>query len=310
MAKQIVESASCAEASATVQPSPAGADASRGIFQPAATRPFGARQFGAVNWLGLWTLYMREVRRFMKVSFQTVLAPVVSSLLFLLVFMFAIGQTRGDVQGAPFVLFLAPGLVMMSILNNAFANSSSSLLISKVQGSVVDFLMPPLSASELTVGFLCGAATRGVLVGVVTGLAMSAVMMATAPMAISNVWAILYFGVSASVLLGAVGVLGGVWAEKFDQLAAVTNFVITPMAFLSGSFYSIAELHEAGRMPDWLFTATQLNPFFYMIDGFRYGFTGVADAPVLRGALVIAVLNVVMIFATYRMFKSGYRLKG
>ena len=214
---------------------------------------FAVRHFGAVNGRGLWTLYKREVRRFLKVSFQTVLAPVVSSLLFLVVFKFAIGQGRPPVAGAPFLAFLAPGLVMMSILNNAFANSSSSLLISKVQGAIVDTLMPPLSPSELAAGYVGGGATRGVIVGAATALAMAPFIFAEPYAHEMHFWAIAYFAIGASVMLGAAGVLAGVWAEKFDQLSAITNFLITPMAFLSGSFYSIRELHETGRLPQIIY---------------------------------------------------------
>jgi len=272
--------------------------------QRAAFSTFGERRFGAVNWIGFWTLYKKEVRRFLKVAFQTVCAPVISTLLFLMVFLVALGQERDSVNGLPYVVFLAPGLVMMAILNNAFANSSSSLVISKVQGNVVDFLMPPLSAAELTGGFVLGAATRGLAVGAVTAATIAAVMAwANEPMSLAHPLVALYFAAAASILLGILGVIAGVWAEKFDQLAAVTNFVITPMSFLSGTFYSIRNLPEA------FYAASQWNPIFYLIDGLRFGFTGVADSDVGRGAAFVFALNVVLLYACYRMFKSGYKLK-
>ncbi|MEM1102784.1 MAG: ABC transporter permease [Pseudomonadota bacterium] len=282
----------------------AAASADSAPAAPGPDRAIGERRFGAVNWLGVWTLYVREVRRFLKVAFQTVFAPVTSTLLFLLVFHLALGQNRGDVNGAPFIVFLAPGLAMMAILNNAFANSSSSLIIAKVQGSLVDILMPPLSAAELTAGLVLGAATRGLMVGVSTIAAMAIVMAwAGAPLSVHNIFAAFYFALAASTMLGMVGVIAGIWAEKFDQLAVVTNFVITPMAFLSGTFYSIRDL------PETFYGVSQWNPIFYLIDGIRYGFTGVSDASVLRGALIAAALNVVLLAICYRLFKSGYKLR-
>ncbi|MEM8986483.1 MAG: ABC transporter permease [Pseudomonadota bacterium] len=265
---------------------------------------FGARRFGAVNWLGVWTLYKKEVHRYLKVAFQTVFAPVISTILFLVVFMVALGQDRPDVNGAPFVAFLAPGLVMMAILNNAFSNSSSSLIIAKVQGNVVDLLMPPLSAAELTAAFVLGAATRGLMVGAVAAAASAGVMAyAGTPMSVAHLGAIVYFALGASLLFGMLGAIAGVWADKFDQLALVTNFIITPMAFLSGTFYSIE------RLPGAFQTFSHWNPVFYMIDGFRYGFIGASDADVVLGGSVVLVLNIVFLYVSYRLFKSGYRLK-
>lgn len=265
---------------------------------------FGERRFGAVNWFGLWTLLAKEVRRFMKVSFQTIFAPVISTLLFLIVFMQAFGRARAEVNGVPYVEFLAPGLVMMAVLTNAFANSSSSIMIGKVQGSIVDVLMPPLSASELTVAFVLGAAARGLLVGFVTALTSAGFMaFSDSPMSVAQFWAVLYFGLAAALMFGMIGVIGGIWADKFDQLAVVTNFIITPLTFLSGTFYAIKTL------PEPFLTASHFNPVFYLIDGFRYGFTGAYEAAPLLGILVTLVINLGLGFACYRLFKSGYKLK-
>ncbi len=265
---------------------------------------FGARRFGAVNWLGLWTLYVKEVRRFLKVGTQTVIAPVVSTLLFLIVFTQAFGASRPAVGGVPFVEFLAPGLMIMAVLTNAFTNSSSSILIGKVQGAIVDVLMPPLSAAELTVAFVAGAATRGLLVGFITAVT-SAVFMAAigAEMRIVSFWPILYFSLTAATIFGMLGVIGGVWAEKFDNLAAISNFIITPLTFLSGTFYSIERLPEPFR------AASQFNPVFYLIDGFRSGFTGVAESDLIVGVLMMLGLNVVLAACCYFLFRSGYNLK-
>ena len=188
-----------------------------------APKAFGERVFGSVNWLGMRTLYMKEVRRFLKVAFQTIFAPVISTLLFLVVFTQAFGADRPAIGGVPFIEFLAPGLIMMSVLTNAFTNSSSSLIISKVQGSIVDVLMPPLSPSELAVAFVAGAATRGLLVGFVTAITSAGFMMANgAPMQISALWAVLYFSVAAALIFAMLGVLGGLWAlvlrSRFDVI--------------------------------------------------------------------------------------------
>ena len=265
---------------------------------------FGERRFGAVNWLGLRTLYMKEVRRFMKVVTQTVVAPVISTLLFLVVFTQAFGASRPAVAGVPFIEFLAPGLIIMAVLTNAFTNSSSSILIGKVQGNIVDVLMPPLSAAELTVAFVAGAATRGFLVGLITAVTSAGFMYANGePMAIANIWAILYFATAAALIFGMLGVVGGIWAEKFDQLAAVTNFIITPLTFLSGTFYSVSRLPEPFR------TLSEFNPVYYLIDGFRSGFTGQAEANLFVG--VALTLSLILIFGAwcYFLFRSGYKLK-
>lgn len=271
---------------------------------PEGQAAFGARRFGAVNWLGLWTLYVKEVRRFLKVVTQTVIAPVVSTLLFLVVFTQAFGAARPTVGDTPFVEFLAPGLMMMAVLTNAFTNSSSSILIGKVQGNIVDVLMPPLSAAELTVAFVAGAATRGLLVGFITGATSAAFMMATgAEMRIEALWPILYFSIAAALIFGMLGVIGGVWAEKFDNLAAVTNFVITPLTFLSGTFYSIE------RLPDPFRAASHFNPVFYLIDGFRSGFTGLAESNLAIGVLMTLALMAGLGAWCYFLFRSGYKLK-
>lgn len=271
---------------------------------------FGARHFGAVNWLGVWTLYKREVLRFLKVAFQTVFAPIITTLLYLTVFLAAFsGSGRNSImdgQVIPFASFLPPGLVMMAILNNSFQNASSSLIISKVQGSIVDILMPPLSAAELTAAYILGAATRGLLVGFVTLVTISGFSMFTSiGVAPQSYVTVLYFGVMAAILLGAAGAMAGMWADKFDQLALISNFIITPLTFLSGTFFSV---HKPG-VPEWVATASHFNPIFYLIDGFRSGFIGVSDASVLTGAVVTFVLVAAAVAATFTLFRRGYKLK-
>lgn len=251
------------------------------------------------NWLGLYTLYMREVRRFLKVYTQTIIGPIVTTLLFLAVFALALGRAAVGVGGVPFLEFLVPGLVMMAIAQNAFANTSSSIVISKVQGNIVDTLMPPLTAGELTVGIVMGGATRGIVVG----LAVSIVMAFFVTFHIHAPLYIIAHAIGASVMLSLLGVIGGIWSDKFDHIAAVTNFIITPLSFLSGTFYSITRLPESFQI------IAQLNPFFYMIDGFRYGFIGHADASLSVGLWVVFIVNVGLWAICYRMFKRGYKLK-
>lgn len=264
---------------------------------------FGRQRFGAVNWVGLFTLTQREIRRFMKVSFQTIFAPLVSTALFLVVFMQAFGASRA-VHGVPYAEFLAPGLVMMAVLSNAFANSSSSLMIGKVQGSIVDVLMPPLSPSELGVALSLGAAARGVLVGMVAALACALFMaFSDTPMRVAEPWAAAYFMLAGSFMFGFLGIIGGVWANKFDELAAATNFVITPLTFLSGTFYAVTTL------PEPFLTFSHFNPVFYLIDGFRFGFTGVFEAPPMRGVLATLAVNLALALACRQLLKSGYKLK-
>lgn len=257
------------------------------------------KQVAASNILGLYTLYMREVRRFMKVYTQTIIGPVVTTLLFLAVFSLALGRAVHKIGEVPFLEFLAPGLIMMAIAQNAFANTSSSMMISKVQGNIVDTLMPPLTAHELTFGIAMGGMTRGVVVGIAVGLVVALFV----PMGIHNIGLIVFHAVGASLMLSLLGVAGGIWSDKFDHIAAVTNFVVTPLSFLSGTFYSIHRLPETAQV------IAQLNPFFYMIDGFRYGFIGQADASIWVGMAVVAGVDAVLWYICWRMFATGYKLK-
>ncbi|MBL27527.1 MAG: multidrug ABC transporter permease [Rhodospirillaceae bacterium] len=257
------------------------------------------REIGAVNWIGVRTMYSKEVHRFVKVIGQTVLAPVVTTLLFLAIFSLALANRVGNVNGGNFLEFLAPGLIMMAIVQNAFANTSSSVMIAKVQGNIVDVLMPPLSAGELVFCYVMGGVTRGLVVGVVTGLAMAIVV----DLSPSHVLATIFFAAAASTLLSLIGLITGIWADKFDQMAAVTNFVITPLAFLSGTFYSI------DRLPGFWHHVAQWNPFFYMIDGFRYSFIDHADGNLLVGACYLLAANTVLWFLSFRILSTGYKLK-
>lgn len=259
----------------------------------------GSRRFGRFNWLGVWTLYQKEVQRFLKVITQTVLAPIITTLLFLVIFSVALAGARRAPGGVPFEVFLAPGLIMMAVVQNAFMNTSSSLLVSKVQGSVVDFLMPPLSPAELTFAFVMGGVTRGLVVAIGTGI----VMMPFASLYITHLWAVLFFVIEASLLLSLLGVIAGVWAEKFDHMAFVTNFIITPLAFLSGTFYAV------DRLPAPWYQISQWNPFFYLIDGFRYGFIGQSSGDLTTGMTLITGLIILLWIISHQIFKKGYKLK-
>jgi len=266
------------------------------------TRPAGLpqpRRYPGINWIGVQTLYLREVRRFWKVGAQTVAAPVVTTLLYMLVFVVALQGARPPLHGTPFALFVAPGLIMMAVLNNAFANASSSLIQAKIMGTATDFLTPPLSPLELTMGFTLGAATRGAVVGLVTALCV----LPFAPLGVANIFAIVWFALAASFIMGMTGILAGLWSEKFDHLSAVQNFIVMPMTFLSGTFYLVDNLPEPFR------SFSRYNPFFYLIDGFRYGFIGHAESNLTVGVIGSAVLMVVMGVVCWLVFRSGWRLK-
>lgn len=259
----------------------------------------GVRRFGAVNWLGTWTLARREVQRFLNVWTQTIMGPLVNAGLFLLIFTIAIGSRRGDVMGVPFLQFLAPGILTMTVIQNAFANTSSSLAGAKVGGNIVDTLMPPLSAAELLVGYIFGAVARGAIVAVV--ITIGAMWLIGMPLA-HPVWAV-GFVVLGSMMMGGLGMIAGIYAQKFDQLSAISNFVITPLAFLSGTFYSITAL------PPVLQTLSHWNPFFYIIDGVRYGTIGVSDSSPWLGLAVVCGVTAVILAVVWRWLSVGYRLK-
>jgi len=254
---------------------------------------------GRVNWYVLYTLTMKEINRFLKVQAQTVGAPVVTALLYYLVFAVALGDKPSGVPGVSFLQFLAPGLIMMSIAQNAFANTSSSLIIAKVQGNIVDVLMPPLSAGELVAGYTIGGVVRGVVVG----LASALTMMLLIHLPVQHLGYVLFHAVFGGMFLALLGVIGGIWSDKFDQMAMVQNFIVMPLTFLSGTFFAVNQLPE-----HWQFIC-HLNPVFYMIDGFRYGFVGVADSSLATGIVVLLAANSVLLGVAYALFHTGYKLR-
>ncbi len=253
----------------------------------------------SINTIGVYTLCSREILRFLKVWNQTVAAPVVTTLLFLAIMTLAMGGDHREVEGVAFNRFIAPGLIMMAIVQNAFANTSSSLMLAKIQGVIIDILMPPLTGSEITFSLVVGGVVRGFAVG---GVVLAAVY-CLVPFSMHHPFHGLANVLLASVMLALLGVLTAVWAQSFDQLSAVTNYIITPLAFLSGTFYSIRQL------PEFWYHVCHFNPFFYMIDGFRYALIGVSDGSVGLGLAVLTATNAALWLATLRLFKSGYRLK-
>jgi len=259
----------------------------------------GTRRFGRVNWLGLWTLISRECQRFLAIPTQTILAPLVTAGLFLVIFTIAVGERRGDVMGVSFTTFLVPGLIAMTVIQNAFANTSSSLMSAKVMGNIVDTLMPPLSGWELTIGYLAGGIMRGLMIGLVLAVATGIVL---GQGVAHPLWA-LAFVVLGGAFMAGLGLLTGMQAQKFDQQAAITNFIITPLAFLSGTFYSVTAL------PPVLEAITRLNPFFYIIDGVRWSFLGTSDSPPALSLAIVAIAALVVGLVVWLGFRAGYRLK-
>jgi ABC-2 type transport system permease protein len=267
----------------------------------------GVPVFCGVNWQGLSTLYVKEVRRFFKVQLQTVWAPAITTLLYLVIFTVALGRSGRTVLGLPFADFLAPGLIVMGMMQNAFANASFAFLSGKMQGTIVDYLMPPLSEGELMLAMTAASITRAVLVGLALALMMS--LWPGVSLAVAHPWAVVWFGLMGSLFLSLLGLLSSIWAEKFDHNAAVTNFVIAPLSLLSGTFYVISNLAPAFQ------TISRANPFFYVISGFRFGFLGQSDIgstnlAVLHGAIGLGALNLVLGMIVYAVLRSGWKLKG
>jgi len=257
------------------------------------------KKFGYINWLGFFTLYKKEILRFLKVAIQTIISPLVSALLFLMVLSLAIDNQREGALGFPFITFLAPGLIAMQIIQQAFSHTSSSIMIGKIQGNIVDILYAPLSPGEVTLATILAGVSRSFIIAGVSILVFSFVT----ELQFYSFYYIFIFTFLGSFILGSVGFVIGLWAEKFDNMASATNFIIVPLSFLSGTFYSIEKL------PEILQKISKWNPFFYMIDGFRYGFLGVSDGSIKFGVLYLVALSFITWFVAYILFKKGYKIK-
>ncbi len=254
-----------------------------------------------INWQGMQSLYLKEVNRFFKVHLQTIWGPAFTTLLYLVIFSVALGRGGREVMGHSFATFVAPGLIVMGMMNAAFANASFSLLAGKMQGTIIDYLMPPLSTGEMITALVGASVTRAVLVGAVLWLAM--LFWPGVDVIPSHPFYMIWFGLMGALLLTLIGLLTSIWADKFDHNAMIQNFVVGPLSLLSGTFYSIDNLHGAVR------AFSHANPFFYVISGFRFGFLGTTDSPIMVGAIGLFLLNVVLVLINYVLLERGWKIK-
>ena len=258
----------------------------------------GIRRFG-INWVGIYSLYLKETLRFLTVFGQTIIGPVATAILFLLVISLAIGDERSNVLGVPFIQFLAPGLIAMQVIQQSFSHSSSSLLMGKVMGNIVDLIGAPLSASEVSLTIILASVTRAIIISVISIIIFSLII----EIEIKNYLIFILYLFLTSFIMGGVGFIAGLWAEKFDNMATVTNFIIVPLSFLSGTFYSI------NRLPEYLNKLSYYNPFFHMIDGFRYAFIENLDGSLNYGIIYLSILSFIIWFIAYLLYKKGYKIK-
>tara|TARA_B100000902_G_scaffold395358_1_gene453761 strand:+ start:1276 stop:2058 length:783 start_codon:yes stop_codon:yes gene_type:complete len=255
------------------------------------------KKIGRVNWVGVFTLFRKETKRFFKVYQQTILAPAFTSLLFFLVISLAL-ESRVSYE-FDYKNFLAPGLIVMAMMQNAFANTSSSILGSKMQGNIVDLLMPPLNPNEIVFAYVVAAIIRAFLIGIIT----FAFIFPFTSLLISNYFILLFYSLAGSVFLSLLGLIVGIWSEKFDNMSGITNFIITPLTFLSGTFYTI------DRLPDPFYFICLLNPFYYIIEGFRSSFINETYDNLVYGITYISVLNIIIYVICYKILKKGWMLK-
>ena len=258
----------------------------------------GEKRFG-INWVGAYTLYLKETLRFLSVFGQTVIGPVITAILFLLVISLALGEDRPNVLGVTFIEFLAPGLIAMQVIQQAFSHSSSSLLMGKVMGNIVDLIGAPLSAAEVTLAIIFASITRSLIISIISIILFSLVI----EIEIKHYLIFFTYLFLSSFIMGAVGFIAGLWADKFDNMATVTNFIIVPLSFLSGTFYSVE------RLPNFLNLLSQYNPFFHMIDGLRYSFINNMDGSIKFGLIYLIILSITTWFITYKLYKRGYKIK-
>ena len=251
------------------------------------------------NYLCFYTLIKKEVFRFLKVGIQTIIGPAISSLLFLAVFSLALGRSIDKINGVDLSYFIAPGLIMMTMLQNSFANSASSIGQAKFQGNIVDILMAPLSSIELALGYIIGSVCRGIICGITTTIGV----LIFVPLEIYSFIALIFYTLMGCIMMASLGTIVGIWADKWDQQQGITNFIVLPLTFLSGTFYSIS------RLPDFWQIVSSFNPFFYNIDGFRYAFTGISDSSLIQGTVFLLIINIILIIFCYFMFDKGYKIK-
>ncbi len=258
----------------------------------------GERRFG-INWVGAYTLYLKETLRFLTVFGQTIVGPIMTSILFLLVISLALGEDRPNVLGVSFIEFLAPGLIAMQVIQQAFSHSSSSLLMGKIMGNIVDLIGAPLSSSEVTIAIILASVTRALMISIFSIILFSLMI----EIEIKNYLIFFIYLFLSSFIMGAVGFIAGLWADKFDHMATATNFIIVPLSFLSGTFYSVE------RLPDFLKQLSYYNPFFHMIDGFRYSFIDNMDGSIKFGLIYLIFLSILSWFIAYKLYKKGYKIK-
>jgi len=258
----------------------------------------GIRRFG-INWVGAYSLYIKETLRFLNVFGQTIIGPIVTAILFLLVISLAIGNERSDVLGVPFIEFLAPGLIAMQVIQQAFSHSSSSLLMGKVMGNIVDLIGAPLSAGEVSLSIIFASVTRALTISIISIIVFSLII----EIEIKNYVVFILYLFLSSFIMGAAGFIAGLWADKFDHMATVTNFIIVPLSFLSGTFYSV------DKLPELLKTLSYYNPFFHMIDGFRYSFINNMDGSITFGLMYLTIFSIIIWYIAYLLYKKGYKIK-
>ena len=258
----------------------------------------GVKRFN-INWVGAYTLYIKETLRFLSVFGQTIVGPIITAILFLLVISLAVGETRPNVLGVEFVSFLAPGLIAMQVIQQAFSHSSSSLLMGKVMGNIVDMIGAPLSSSEVTLAIILASITRALMISIISIIVFSLVI----EIEIKHYLIFISYLVVSSFIMGTAGFIAGLWADKFDHMATVTNFIIVPLSFLSGTFYSLE------RLPNYLITISFYNPFFHMIDGFRYSFINSMDGSIKFGLTYLIIISIVLWIIAYTLYKKGYKIK-
>jgi ABC-2 type transport system permease protein len=259
----------------------------------------GARRFGFINWVGTYSLFKKEVLRFLTVSGQTLFGPILTSVLFLTVISLAIGDQRTEVLGVTYIKFLASGLIMMQVIQQSFAHSSSSLMMSKMMGTITDIVHSPLTSSEIVFAITLASTARGLLIASVSTL----IFILFIDLSIQNLFLWFIYLFLGGLIMGSLGIIVGLYADKFDQMSTVTNFIIVPLSFLSGTFYSI------DKLPNFLQIVSNYNPFFHMIDGFRYSFIGQLDGSIIFGVSILTILSLIITFFAYILVNKGYKIK-